>query len=205
MASTPKLLIGLTGGIASGKSAVADRLQALGATIVDTDQVSREVVEPGTAGLAAVVERFGRGVLDTNGQLDRRRLREIVFADEQARSALNGILHPRIGERAMQKVRAAAGPYVVLVVPLLVEGGMADLVDRILVIDVPVETQIRRVMHRDGVDREHAESIIAAQANRESRLARADDVIVNDGDLEQLQARVDALHRFYLELAENHQ
>lgn len=201
MTSTRKLLIGLTGGIASGKSAVADRLRSLGASIVDTDQVAREVVEPGSEGLAAVVERFGEDILDAQGQLDRRRLRERVFADPEARATLNGILHPRIGERAMQQVRDADGPYVVLVVPLLVEGSMADIVDRILVVDVPVETQIERVMGRDGVDRAHAESIVSAQASREERLARADDVIVNDRDMTQLLSRVDSLHRFYLDLA----
>ncbi|MBA1146501.1 dephospho-CoA kinase [Ectothiorhodospiraceae bacterium WFHF3C12] len=201
MSRDRKLLIGLTGGIASGKSAVADRLAELGASIVDTDRIARDVVEPGTDGLKAVVARFGRGILDQQGRLDRRRLRERVFADPQARSDLNAILHPRIGAESMQRVARAEGPYVVLVVPLLVEGSMADVVDRVLVIDVPVETQLRRVMARDNIDRDQAQSIMAAQASRETRLQRADDVIVNDGSLADLHEQVDTLHRRYLEMA----
>jgi dephospho-CoA kinase len=201
MSSPSKFLVGLTGGIASGKSAVAERLAALGVAVVDTDQLAREVVEPGTDGLRAVVERFGQVILDENGQLDRRRLRDQVFSDPEARADLNAILHPRIGELAMQRVAEARSPYAVLVVPLLVEGRMGDTVDRILVVDVPETTQIRRVMERDAISRDQARAILAAQASREERLARADDVVVNDGTLDALYEQVDALHRHYLDLA----
>lgn len=200
MSRTRKLLVGLTGGIASGKTAVADRLAALGATVVDTDQLAREVVEPGTPGLRAVVDRFGAEVLDDGGELDRRKLRQLVFSDPRARADLNAILHPRIGELSMRRVLAAEGPYAVLVVPLLVEGRMAETVDRILVVDVDEATQIERVMRRDGTSREQARAILAAQASRRQRLEKADDVIVNDGSIAALHAQVDALHRHYLEL-----
>jgi len=195
------LVIGLTGGIASGKSAAADRFAAHGVPIIDTDRLARAVVEPGTPGLEAVRRAFGEEVIEPDGRLNRRRLREIVFADEAARDRLNAIVHPLIGELLAQRLAALSTPYAVLVVPLLVEGGLSRQVDRILVIDVPEETQIRRVMNRDDVSREQAMAVLRAQASRQERLARADDVITNGGAIEALHAAVDALHERYLALS----
>lgn len=201
MTKPDKFVIGLTGGIASGKSAVADRFTSHGIAIVDTDQLAREVVEPGTAGLSELIEAFGPEVLDGSGRLDRRRLRDMVFSEETARERLNAIVHPRVRELAMQRLAQAASEYALLVVPLLVEGGLAGAVDRILVVDVPEQTQVRRVMARDDVSRQQARSILAAQASREQRLAAADDVIDNDTTLASLHAQVDALHQRYLAMA----
>lgn len=195
------LRIGLTGGVASGKSAVADAFVELGATLVDTDVIAREVVAKDTPGLAAVVEAFGADVLDANGALDRRRLRGIVFDDAEARKRLESILHPLIRERTLAAVEAATGPYVVIAVPLLVETGFAELVDRVLVVDCPPELQIERLVARDATDREAAKAMVAAQTDRETRLAAADDVIDNAGTLAEMRAQVRALHERFVEIA----
>lgn len=195
------LKVGLTGGVASGKSAVADAFVELGAALVDTDAVAREVVAKGTPGLAAVVEAFGETVRDADGELDRRALRRIVFDDPQARQRLERILHPLIRERTLAAAEAARGPYVLIAVPLLVETGFGELVDRVLVVDCPPELQAERLIERDGVDAAAAESMIAAQAGRDTRLAAADDVIDNGGTLEQTHAQVRTLHERYIELA----
>lgn len=195
------LVIGLTGGIASGKSAAADRFAAHGVPVIDTDLLAREVVEPGTRGLEAVRRAFGDAVIGPDGALDRRRLRERIFADEEARTRLNAIIHPLIGELIRQRLAALTAPYAILVVPLLVEGGLSRQVDRILVIDVAEDTQIHRVMARDAVSREQAAAVLRAQASRDERLGRADDVITNDGSMEALNAAVDTLHERYLALA----
>lgn len=199
------LKIGLTGGVASGKSAVADAFVELGAALVDTDAVAREVVAKGTPGLAAVVEAFGDAVLDGNGELDRRALRRIVFDDPQARQRLERILHPLIRERTLAAAEAAQGPYVLVAVPLLVETGFGKLVDRVLVVDCPPELQAERLMERDGIEAAAAEAMIAAQADRDTRLAAADDVIDNSGTLEQTRAQVRTLHERYVELANDDQ
>jgi dephospho-CoA kinase len=198
--STP-LRIGLTGGIASGKSAVASEFARLGVPVIDTDALAREVVEPGQAALDAVVREFGSDVLAADGRLDRRRLRGLVFADPARRRALEAILHPAI--RALQKVRleAVTAPYVVIAIPLLVEGGRRDDVDRVLVVDCPREIQRTRLLARDGETEAGADAILAAQATREARLAAADDVLGNSGPLEALGPRVLDLHRRYLALA----
>jgi len=193
--------VGLTGGIASGKSTVANLFAARGVTVIDSDLLAREVVAPGSDGLAAIRERFGSEVIAADGSLDRRRLRGIVFADAAARADLEAITHPQIRARMRAANAAAPGPYVLNVIPLLVEGaGRADL-DRVLVVDCPEAVQLRRVMARDQIEESAARAVLAAQASRAARLAVADDVILNDGDLAPLEAAVDALHARYLSLA----
>jgi dephospho-CoA kinase len=193
--------VALTGGIASGKSTVANLFARHGVPLIDTDVIAREVVEPGQPALAAVVAEFGPGILDEDGRMDRRRMRERVFGDPGARQRLEAILHPAIRTEMERQSARAAGPYQVLVIPLLAESGRRDHVDRVLVVDAPEELQVERVMQRDRVTREQALAALGAQAKRDARLAFADDVIVNDGDPDALAARVDALHRRYLELA----
>lgn len=195
------LRIGLTGGIASGKSAVADAFARRGVPIVDTDVIAREVVEPDRPALAAVVDAFGADVLGADGRLDRRALRRIVFADPALRRTLESILHPAIRAEMQRQAAAAAGPYVVIAIPLLVENRLQQQVDRVLVVDCPPEVQLARLLARDGETPEGARAILAAQATRDERLAVADDVVVNDGSLADLDARVSELHRGYLELA----
>ncbi len=198
--STP-LRIGLTGGIASGKSAVADAFARRGVPIVDTDVIAREVVEPGRPALAEVVAAFGTDLLDADGRLDRRTLRRIVFADPALRRRLEAILHPAIRTEMQRQAATAAGPYVVVAIPLLVENRLQGQVDRVLVVDCPPDVQLARLLARDGETPEGARAILAAQATRDERLAVADDVVVNDGSLADLDARVAALHGRYLELA----
>jgi len=196
------LKIGLTGGISSGKSAVASHFEALGVPVIDTDILAREVVEPGEPGLAAVRREFGDDVLGADGRLDRRKLRSIVFADAAMRRRLESILHPMIKALMLARLEALRGePYAIVVVPLLVETEFEELVDRVLVVDVPVETQVERLMARDGITRAEAEAMIAAQTTRETRVAHADDVIDNSGSLDSTRAQVEALHRRYLQLA----
>lgn len=186
--------VGLTGGIGAGKSAVTAFLRERGAVVIDSDALAREVVEPGTPGLDAVVERFGPSILDAHGRLDRPALGAVVFADEQARRDLEAIIHPRVRERAKQ-LEAEAGPDAIVVhdVPLLVETGQAGLYDLVVVVDVPVETQIERLAANRAMPRVEAESRIAAQATRDQRLAAADVVLDNTGSLDDLEKAVDAL------------
>jgi dephospho-CoA kinase len=193
--------VALTGGIASGKSTVAGLFAARGVPVIDTDLIARQVVEPGEPALAAVIEAFGSGVLGPDGRLDRPRMRERVFADPAARRRLEDILHPAIRAEMERQARAAGGPYQLLVIPLLVEAGRRDHVDRVLVVDVPEATQIERLMRRDGVPRSQAEAALRAQAARDARFALADDVIENTDDLVALEAQVEALHRDYLRRA----
>lgn len=195
------LHVGLTGGIASGKSTVARLFAALGVPVIDTDDLAREAVAPGSEGLAAVVARFGAGVLAADGSLDRRALRQIVFESEseKARRALEAITHPRIRALLEQRAQATGGVYQIWVIPLLVEGKGRIRVDRVLLVDCPEALQIERVMQRDGSSREQAEAILAAQASRAARLSAADDVIVNDGDPARLEAQVAKLHQTYLQ------
>ena len=193
--------IALTGGIASGKSTVADFFAARGVPVIDADVIARQVVEPGEPALAAVIAAFGPDILDADGRLDRPRMRERAFADPAARQRLEAILHPAIRAEMERQARAAGGPYQLLVIPLLVEGGRRDHVDRVLVVDVPEATQIERLMRRDGVPRGQAEAALRVQAARDARLALADDVIENTDDLAALEAQVEALHRDYLRRA----
>jgi dephospho-CoA kinase len=193
--------IGLTGGIASGKTAVAEAFARRGVPIVDTDVIAREVVEPGRPALAEVVAAFGPGVLGSDGRLDRRALRAVVFADPALRKRLESILHPAIRAEMQRQAATAVGPYVVIAIPLLVENRLQAQVDRVLVVDCPPEVQLARLLARDGETPAGARAILAAQATRDERLAVAHDVIVNDGSLADLDARVGALHDRYLELA----
>ncbi len=197
MPTTP-FTVALTGGIASGKTAVSDRFAALGASVVDTDRISREVLEPGSDGLEEVCRAFGQGVLGADGGLDRAAMRERVFSDEAARRKLEAIVHPRVRRRARALVREATGPYVVLVVPLLVETGLFQDADRVLVVDVPEEVQVERLVSRDGGTREQVRAMLDAQATRQQRLSVADDRIDNSGgldDLDKAVARLDAIYR----------
>lgn len=196
------LRIGLTGGIASGKSAAAAVFAGLGVPVIDSDVIAREVVAPGSPGFAAIRARFGEGVLQADGQLDRRALRAQVFADPTARRELEALTHPLIRERMAAQSAAAGGPYQIHAIPLLVEGGARRPgIDRVLVIDCPEEIQVQRVMARDRVDEAGARAVLAAQASRAQRLAAADDVIVNDQGLETLREAVITLHQRYLGLA----
>ena len=183
--------VGLTGGVASGKSAVAALLRELGAVVIDSDQLAREVVEPGSPGLAAVVEEFGESVLTEDGHLDRAALGSVVFGDEASRRRLEGILHPLIRARAAEaEAEAGSGALVVHDIPLLVETGQADRFDAVLVVDVPVETQVERMVRDRGWSAEDARSRVAAQADREERRAVATHVIDNTGTHDDLRERV---------------
>ena len=192
------LKIGLTGGIGSGKSAASARFADLGAEVIDTDRLSRELVEPGQPALREIIAAFGEGMLDTQGRLDRGLLRERVFGDAAARKRLEEILHPRIRDAMLARAEDSTAPYVVFVIPLLFEAGQRALVDRVLVIDVPEPLQRARVAARDGFDDAQIAQILAAQVDRATRLSGADDVICNDGSIAELHAAVDRLHHQYL-------
>src|SRR5690606_1468560 len=197
-------IIGLTGGVASGKSAVAAEFAALGVHVADADVAARDAVAVGSRGLAAVVAAFGREVLDASGALDRAAMRHRIFDDEAARLTLEGIIHPQVRTALRAECEAAPGPYAIAAIPLLAEGGgraVYPWLDRILVVDVPVEVQIERLLQRDGIDRALAERMVAAQASREERLAIADDVLPNTGPLAALAVEVAALDARYRLLA----
>lgn len=196
------LKVGLTGGIASGKSAVARFFSALGVPVIDTDELAREAVAPGTPGLRAVIEAFGRTVLDPHGALDRRTMRKRVFADPAARKRLEAIVHPEVRRLLAERLASLQAPYVLIVVPLLVESGLAREMDRVLVVDCPELLQIDRLAARDGETLAEARNMLAAQATRSQRLACADDVITNDAGLDALEVAVGDLHRRYLTLAQ---
>ena len=191
------LRVGLTGGIASGKTTVAKIFAELGAGVVDTDRVAREVVAPGEPGLAAVREAFGPGVISGSGELDRRALRALVFANPAERRRLEAILHPLIRGRTLEQLDQLDAPYALVVVPLLFETGFEALVDRVAVVDCPRGVQLERLLARDGIDKAEAEATLGAQTDRETRLARADDVIDNSGDRERTRERVCELHAQY--------
>ncbi|MNX27038.1 Dephospho-CoA kinase [compost metagenome] len=195
-------VVAITGGIGSGKTTVANQFAALGIEVVDADLIAREVVEPGTPALTAIASHFGPGILDEQGRLDRRALRERIFSDPAAKSWLNALLHPIIRSEMLRQCAAANSPYCLLVVPLLVENRLTELADRVLVIDVDEATQIERTCRRDGVSREQAQAILASQASRSERLAMADDVLDNQsGTTETIRERILALHETYLAFA----
>lgn len=197
-------IIGLTGGVASGKSAVASRFEALGVTVADADVAAREAVAVGSDGLAEVVEAFGPEVLAADGSLDRAAMRRRVFNDDAQRLRLEAIVHPRVRASLRAACEAAPGAYAIAAIPLLAEGGGREAypwLERILVVDVPREVQLERLLARDGIDQALAERMIAVQATRQERLAIADDVIVNDGPLDALDGHVAALDRRYRTLA----
>ena len=193
--------IGLTGGVASGKSTVARAFANLGVAVIDSDRIARDIVAPGQPALAEVVAAFGPEIIGEDGQLDRKSLRELIFSDSSRRARLEAILHPRIAAELHALAEAAGGPYQVLEIPLLLETGMQTQVDRVLVVDCPVEAQVQRLIERDGGTASDAHRIVAAQTGRDRRLAAADDVIVNDGALDSLDWSVRALDRSYREIS----
>ena len=195
------LVIGVTGGIGSGKTAATDRFQTHGITVVDADLASRVIVEPGRPALKAIEEHFGSRVIAADGTLDRRALREIVFADPEQRKWLEQLTHPLIGQEIVNQIQASQSPYTILASPLLLESSQHQMASRVLVIDVPVELQVARTITRDDTTEEGVKAIIAAQMPRQERLQRADDVICNDQDLAHLHQAVDKLHETYLQLA----
>lgn len=195
-------IVGLTGGIGSGKSAAATLFEEFGAAVVDTDAIAHELTAPGGTAIAPIRDAFGDEVVAPNGALDRAAMRRKVFTDAQAKGRLEAILHPMIRAEADRRSAAARAPYVVLVVPLLVEsGGYRSRVQRVTVVDCPEAVQVARVMSRSGLSAEEARAIMAAQVSREARLAVADDVIDNGGELAALRPQIEALHRRYLEMA----
>ena len=197
-----RLVVGLTGGIGSGKSAAADAFGKLGATVVDTDAIAHELTGPGGAAIADVRRLFGDALIDAAGAMDRKRMRELVFADAGKKQRLEALLHPMIRAESERRIAAAPGPYVVHVVPLLVESpGYRERVGRVLVVDCPEALQISRVRQRSGLPEAEVRRIIASQIQRESRLAAADDVIDNSGSIAAMQQQVRQLHERYLALA----
>ncbi len=193
--------VALTGGIASGKSEVARHFAALGASVIDADVVARELVQPGMPALAEIASAFGPQMLDAQGSLERAEMRTLIFGDAAARRRLEAILHPRVRAEMLVRTDAATGPYALLVIPLLVETAGYDWVDRVAVVDLPREVQLARAIARDRMAPSLAEAMIDAQAEREQRLAAADDVIDNSGAPDALDAQIAALHEKYLDLA----
>jgi dephospho-CoA kinase len=193
--------VGLTGGIASGKSTAAKFFGALGVPILDSDQVARDVVEPGQPPLERLVQRFGASILTPDGHLDRPALRDIIFSDPKARADLEELTHPAIGAAMEARSASAGGPYQILIIPLLVEKNLRSHVDRVLVVDCAEELQLRRLRARDRSTARQAQAILDAQAPRAVRLKAADDVITNDADMSAVQRQVETLHTRYLELA----
>jgi dephospho-CoA kinase len=196
-----KFVVGLTGGIGSGKSAVSDRFAALGIKVVDADIASRVIVEPGRPALADIEQRFGSEIIAEDGSLDRAALRKVVFADDAARRALEAITHPHINRYITEELANADSPYAILAHPILVETGQTAICSRVLVVDVPESLQVERTMARDDNPEAQVRAIMAAQASREERISAADDVIVNDAGLDHLDAEVARLHEQYLTMA----
>ena len=194
--------IGLTGGIGSGKSAAAAIFRELGAAVVDTDEIARDLTAPAGAAIAAIRDRFGADYIAGDGSLDRSKMRRLVFSDSELRKQLEEILHPLIRETSRLRIAAAIQPYVLIVVPLLLEtGAYRDLIDRVLVVDCDEDQQVARAMKRSGLAAEEVRAILAAQLPRNERLAHADDVLRNDGDIASLRRQVENLHAKYLVLA----
>ncbi|QUJ67082.1 dephospho-CoA kinase [Photobacterium sp. GJ3] len=196
------LVIGLTGGIGSGKTTVANLFADYGIDIIDADIIARDVVAPGSDGLQAIVDRLGHDILLTDGQLNRSKLREAIFNDPELKSWLDGLLHPMIRQQMTRQIQQASSPYCLLVVPLMVENRLQTMADRLLVVDVSETVQIARTTARDQVDEAQVRKILAAQASRSQRLAAADDVIDNNGDSHSLRGDVARLHQHYLLLSE---
>jgi len=197
------LVVGLTGGIGSGKTAASEHFKSLGITIVDADEVSRQVVEPGTPALSQIAEHFGERVLDDDQSLDRRALRDIIFNQPDEKKWLEQLLHPLIGMETFRQLQASQSAYTIFVSPLLIEIGQDKMTQRILVVDAPESEQVSRTIKRDDTDAESVKSIMQSQASRALRLEKADDVLLNDGSLESLKEKVEALHKTYLELAQS--
>lgn len=197
--------VGLTGGIGSGKSTVAKFFADLGVPVIDMDIIAREIVRPGQATLQEIKSLFGHDICDSEDELDRKRLREIIFKDEVKRKQLESITHPRIRQRVDEIIQTLDAPYCIIVIPLLFESNRQDNIDRILVVDTDVEQQIRHTMQRDNIDEDYVRKIIASQASRQTRLKYADDIIDNSGKFEDLSSQVSSLHEKYLALAHKFQ
>ncbi|MBO6228667.1 MAG: dephospho-CoA kinase [Shewanella sp.] len=196
-----KFVVGLTGGIGSGKTTVANLFAAEGITLVDADIVAREVVALGSKGLEAIVTHFGAEILTPEGELDRAKLRQRIFSHPEEREWLNQLLHPMIRQEMLAQVEKATSAYVIMVVPLLFENGLDRLVNRTLVVDISPELQINRTVKRDNVDASQVNNIISSQCSRSEKLARADDIIDNQGEISNLKREVQALHQRYLQLS----
>ena len=192
------MIVGLTGGIGSGKTAVSDLFQDLGITIVDADLASRVVVEKGREELNKISEHFGEDILTSDGELDRAKLREVIFNSEKEKLWLESLLHPAIASQIQKELDSSTSPYAILVSPLLLETNQKNFCSTVLVVDVPVETQIERTSKRDNVSEEQIKSIIASQIDRDSRLEQADEVILNDGSIQSLESKVQELHKKFL-------
>ena len=192
------MIVGLTGGIGSGKTAVSDLFQDLGITIVDADLASRVVVEKGREELNKIAEHFGEDILTSDGELDRAKLREVIFNSEEEKLWLESLLHPAIASQIQKELDSSRSPYTILVSPLLLETNQKNYCSTVLVVDVPVETQIERTSKRDNVSEEQIKSIIASQIDRDSRLEQADEVILNDGSIQDLESKVQELHKKFL-------
>ena len=198
------LIIGLTGGIGSGKSTVADLFAGLDVPIIDMDQIARQVVEPGQPALLQITQTFGNELIDAEGKLKRQQLSQIIFDSEEKRHQLEAILHPIIREETERQLAQLEAPYCIVVIPLLLESYQRSLVNRILVVDAPEDIQIARTMQRDGISAKQAEKILASQVDRQSRLNAADDIINNSGELGALRHQVNKLDQAYRLLAEKH-
>ena len=197
------LVIGLTGGIGSGKSTVADMFAELGVPIIDMDRIARQIVGPGQPALEHITHTFGTDLIDADGQLNRQRLSNIFFDSTEKRHQLEAILHPMIRRETERQLKKLEVPYCIVVIPLLLESDQRSLVDRVLVVDTPESVQITRTMQRDGISASQAEKILATQVNRKSRLSAADDIINNSGELDDLRVQVENLDQQYRALAEN--
>jgi len=192
------MIIGLTGGIGSGKTAVSDTFKSLGIDIIDADVSSRSVVEKGQPALEVIHDHFGGDILDSENNLDRAKLREIIFQNQEERSWLETLLHPKIAQHIKDQLESSKSPYCILVSPLLLETEQKNYCSFVLIVDVPEESQVERTTKRDGVSEEQVKNIIAAQIDREERLKQADEIIINDGSIEELQEKVVVLHKKYL-------
>jgi dephospho-CoA kinase len=202
--STPFVVV-LTGGIASGKTAVSDLFALCDVPVIDTDRIAHEIVEPGQPALEQVVNAFGKEFLGAEGRLDRKKMRETIFSSPEQKNRLEGILHPAIRKEVDHRISQIAAPWCILVIPLLTENSPFKQVDRVLVVDVEESVQIARVMARDNISQSQAQSILDAQISRRKRLALADDILDNSGSLEQLEAAVNRLNQKYTDLAQKHQ
>ncbi|GIU21618.1 MULTISPECIES: dephospho-CoA kinase [unclassified Shewanella] len=196
-------IVGLTGGIGSGKTTVANLFEELGITLVDADIIARDVVAKGSIGLIKITEHFGTDTLLADGNLDRAKLRQKIFSDDSERLWLNNLLHPMIRDEMLEQCKAAQSDYVIMVVPLLFENGLDRLVDRTLLVDISPELQQQRTISRDAVTAQQVKNIIGSQASRAEKLSKADDVIDNHGEISALKCKVNALHNFYLKLSSN--
>jgi dephospho-CoA kinase len=195
------LVVAVTGGIGSGKSTVAELFRKHGAPVIDTDEISRELVQPGCPALNKIIDSFGTEYLNENGSLNRQRLRDFVFSNASARTALQDILHPLIRQTVLERLNSIQAPYCLVLIPLLVETGSQYPHDRVLVVDVDPETQLQRTRSRDNLDEQTIKNILDAQVTREQRLALATDVLENNGTLKELSAKVDFLHNKFMQLA----